>query len=91
MALRKLHNSNAGDEELWLFGSSTGPTILDAHAAAYIARLLDAGNEALVPEELVAFAQKITGLPAWKDVSKGRSTIWNIGYGHVGSLGPHEI
>lgn len=91
VALRKRHSSNLGDEALWLFGHSAGPTILDAHAATFIARLLDAGKEALVPEELVVFAQKITALPTWKEVSKGRSTIWNVGYGHVSSLGPDEI
>lgn len=91
VALRKLHSTNLGDEALWLFGPSTGPTILDSHAAAFVARLLDAGKEALVPAELVAFAQKITALPAWKDVNKGRSTIWNVGYGHVSSMGPDEI
>lgn len=91
IALRKKHNPPADHDGLWLFGPSAGPTVLDAHAAALIARLADARHKDLVPEELLAIAQKVTTLPAWKDVTKGRSTIWNVGYGHVASLGPDEI
>lgn len=71
VALQKRHKSNSHDKEPWLFGASSGPTVLDAHAAAYIARLLDAGNETLVPQELVSFALRIKELPSWQEVTKG--------------------
>lgn len=89
--LQKQHNQNPDVEGPWLFGSSIGPTILDAHSAAFIARLLDAGQEDLVPKGLVEFANKVTALPAWEAVTKGRSTIFNARYGHVSSMGPDEI
>lgn len=91
VTLQKQYHQNPDDEGPWIFGSSTGPTILDAHAAAYIARLLDAGQDDLVPKELVEFAKKVTALPAWEAVTKGRSTIFNADYGQVSSLSPNEI
>ncbi|KUI63601.1 hypothetical protein VM1G_10280 [Cytospora mali] len=77
-------NDNAGQ---WLFGASTGPTVLDAHATAFIARLDDAGWQDLVPGALLSYAREKLELPSWKDVCHGRKTIWNISYGHVDLLG----
>lgn len=91
VTLQKQHNQNPDDGGPWIFGSSVGPTILDAHSAAFIARLLDAGQEDLVPKELVEFARKVIALPAWEAVTKGRSTIFSGRYGHVSSMGPDEI
>ncbi|KAL1875464.1 hypothetical protein Daus18300_003203 [Diaporthe australafricana] len=81
---RDHHLSSATEQEqgIWLFGA-TGPTILDAHAVALIARIDDAGQDELVPADLLAYARKIRSLPAWETVTHGRNTIWNKGYGHV--------
>lgn len=84
---REHHSSPTTDQEqdkgIWLFGAGTGPTILDAHAVALIARVDDAGQDELVPGDLLAYARKIRSLPAWEAVTHGRKTIWNKGYGHA--------
>lgn len=87
LAVYQKHNSS-GDEDAvqWLFGPRIGPTILDTHATAFIARLDDAGQEHLVPADLLTYARRITALPAWDDVCHGRKTIWNIAYGQVSTL-----
>lgn len=91
LGLQRHHDQHSDSGAYWIFGSSAGPTILDAHAAAFIARLLDAGQEDLVPKELIEFARKVIALPAWESVTKGRSTIFNVKYGQVSSLRPDEI
>lgn len=87
---REHHPSPATEQEqdraIWLFGAATGPTILDAHAVALIARVDDAGQEELVPADLLAYARKVRSLPAWEAVTHGRKTIWNKSYGHVSLL-----
>lgn len=84
---REHHSSPATEQEqdraIWLFGAATGPTILDAHAVALIARVDDAGQDELVPGDLLAYARKARSLPAWEAVTHGRKTIWNRSYGHV--------
>lgn len=84
---REHHSSPATEQEqdqaIWLFGAATGPTILDAHAVALMARVDDAGQEELVPGDLLAYARRVRSLPAWEAVTHGRKTIWNRSYGHV--------
>lgn len=84
------HSSPATEQEqdraIWLFGAATGPTILDAHAVALIARVDDAGQDELVPGDLLAYARKARSLPAWEAVTHGRKTKWNKSYGHVSLL-----
>lgn len=84
---REHHSSPATepeqDRDIWLFGAAIGPTILDAHAVALIARVDDAGSEELVPGELLAYARKARSLPAWEAVTHGRKTKWDKSYGHV--------
>ena len=71
---------------LWLFGDEVGPTVLDAHTASFIARMIDAQQEELVPNELLDYAKRIIALPQWTEVMHGRSTMWNKAYGHVSEL-----
>lgn len=82
---RQHHSSTAVEQEqdIWLFGAVTGPTILDAHAVALIARVHDAGQPELVPGDLLTYARRIRSLPAWEAVNHGRETKWNKTYGHV--------
>lgn len=72
-----------GDGSLWLFGEAAGPTVLDAHIVPFITRLAESGRAALVPEELVQYAQHVRSLPEWDQVMHGRRTHWGIEYGHV--------
>lgn len=85
---RQHHSSSATEKEhdTWLFGAATGPTILDAHAVALIARVDDAGQPELVPSDLLTYARRVRSLPAWDAVNHGRKTIWNKSYGHVHQL-----
>lgn len=81
------HNRPGDDSTVqWLFGPRIGPTMLDAHATAFIARLDDSGQENLVPGALLSYARGEFVLPAWKAVCHGRKTLWNVDYGHVHML-----
>lgn len=73
------------DESPWLFGAEVGPTVLDAHAVAFANRVME-GRERLVPEDLQAYARRITALPPYQEVTYGRPTKWNASYGR-----PHEL
>ncbi|KAL2867610.1 glutathione S-transferase family protein [Aspergillus lucknowensis] len=69
----------------WIFGDS-GPTVLDAHVVAYIARLIDIGLEDLVPPELRVYAETIMTMPEWHEVMKGRPTVWDPLLGDIDEL-----
>ena len=71
---------------LWIFGDAVGPTVLDAHFASFVVRMIDAKQEELVPDELLDYAKRIITLPEWTEVMHGRSTMWNKSYGHVRDL-----
>lgn len=60
--------------------------MLDAYTFAFIARLIDAEKEELVPRELLECTKRVTDLPAWTKVTHGRSTASNRSYGYVGLL-----
>ncbi|KAF7587652.1 hypothetical protein BBP40_006908 [Aspergillus hancockii] len=71
---------------IWIFGDDTGPTVLDAHIAAFIARLIDIHLEELVPSQMLMYAKSIMGLPEWNEVMRGRPTVWNPSLGPVDQL-----
>ncbi|KAE8352311.1 hypothetical protein BDV28DRAFT_158010 [Aspergillus coremiiformis] len=68
---------------MWIFGDETGPTVLDAHVVAFIARLIDIHLEELVPLQLLSYAKLIIGLPEWDAVMRGMPTVWNPSLGAV--------
>ncbi len=68
---------------MWIFGDDVSPTLLDAHLVPFIARLLDAGREDLVPPVLKSYAAKVMETAEYQEVTRGRATLWNISYGHV--------
>ncbi|ROV93170.1 hypothetical protein VMCG_08745 [Cytospora schulzeri] len=81
------HNGPSSDKIVqWLFGPSIGPTILDAHATAFIARLDDAGQEDMVPPTLLSYTRGKVVLPASNAVCHDRKTLWRPDYGHVHML-----
>ncbi|KAJ0419921.1 hypothetical protein BJY00DRAFT_149833 [Aspergillus carlsbadensis] len=65
-----------GNGTIWIFGD-VGPTALDAHVVAFVARLTDISLEDLVPPILRAYSATIMGLPEWQEVMKGRPTVWD--------------
>ena len=79
----------AGDEEdpasladaPWLFGDA--PTVLDAHAVPFVARMLDVGRDALVPARVAAYARRVMARPEWQAVTHGRPTMWHPSMGRV--------
>ncbi|KAL3471094.1 hypothetical protein BJX99DRAFT_238180 [Aspergillus californicus] len=70
----------------WIFGGDIGPTVLDTHVVAFIARLMDITLEDLVPPQLRAYAENIMGLPAWKEAMSGRPTVWDPLIGPVETI-----
>ena len=58
--------------ETWIFGHH--PTILDAHATALIARLIDVERYDMLPDEVQDYARRVIATPEWKEAIKGRST-----------------
>ncbi|KAB8256646.1 hypothetical protein BDV32DRAFT_93368 [Aspergillus pseudonomiae] len=71
---------------VWIFGDKTGPTVLDAHIVAFIARLIDIHLEDLVPPQLHTYAKAIMELPEWEAVMQGMPTVWNPSLGPINQL-----
>ncbi|KAL7947679.1 hypothetical protein V8C42DRAFT_315221 [Trichoderma barbatum] len=79
-----LSEQNQG--QLWIFGDR--PTILDAHATALIARLVDVSRQDLLTERVQEYARGIFASEEWDEVTHGRTTLWNVSLGHVADLNP---
>ncbi|KAE8155071.1 hypothetical protein BDV25DRAFT_135404 [Aspergillus avenaceus] len=71
---------------VWIFGDDIGPTVLDAHIVAFIARLIDVQLMEFVPSELLKYAKVVMGLPEWEQVMHGRPTEWDPSLGPVDEL-----
>ena len=67
----------------WIFGEAIGPTVLDGHCAAFVARLMDCGRHHLIPKRLQQYAHFVMASPGWQSVTHGRSTMWDMSVGHV--------
>lgn len=67
----------------WIFGEAVGPTVLDAHCTALIARLMDCGRHDLIPGRLQQYANSVMASLGWQSVTHGRSTMWDVSVGHV--------
>jgi len=57
-------------------GSSA--TILDAHCVPFIARLMEAGNEDLVPLKVQNYAKLAMSGHQWQSVQEGKPTLWDV-------------
>lgn len=79
-----LEQHNAGGT--WIFGER--PTIIDALAAAFMARLIDTNQEDLVPEKARAWGRKVMATPEWNKVTHGRRTVWDVPLGPVADMDP---
>ncbi|KAL6880982.1 hypothetical protein J3F83DRAFT_20242 [Trichoderma novae-zelandiae] len=79
-----LNEYNRG--KLWIFGDR--PTILDAHATALIARLMDVSRQDLLTERVQEYARGVLASEEWNEVTHGRTTLWNVSLGHVADLKP---
>lgn len=79
-----------GAGSVWLFGPDVGPTILDAHTAPFIARMMDekVGRSSLVPPELQEYAARVMERPEWDAVMHGRPTMYDASIGPVRELDP---
>ena len=58
----------------WLFGLQR-PTALDTHVVVFIARMREVGREAIIPEQLGAYADRAIAEMEWQDVMEGRKTM----------------
>ncbi|KAL7796500.1 hypothetical protein V8C37DRAFT_400258 [Trichoderma ceciliae] len=75
-----------GRGQPWIFGER--PTILDAHATALIARLMDVDRQDMLTERVQEYARGIFASEEWDEVTHGRTTLWNVSLGHVADLNP---
>ncbi|KAL3955092.1 hypothetical protein ACCO45_010655 [Purpureocillium lilacinum] len=79
----KIHK---GEGKTWIFGDR--PTILDAHAVAFAARLLDQQRFDLVLDAVKGYVEVVRDTDEWRKVTHGRSTLWNVSMGHAADLDP---
>ncbi|KAJ6444119.1 thioredoxin-like protein [Purpureocillium lavendulum] len=70
----------------WIFGDK--PTILDAHAAALTARLLDQKRHDLVLPAVKEYTEVVLKTEEWRGVTHGRPTLWDVSMGHAADLHP---
>lgn len=71
----------------YLFGDK--PTILDAHATALLARLLDLGRDDLICDpDIRDYALGIMNTEEWQRITHGRRTLWEDSYGDVSEMDP---
>ena len=68
----------------WIFGDR--PTIIDAHAAAMIIRLIDVKRTDFVPENVLEYARQVKATSQWQEVTLGRATNWDVSMGHAADL-----
>ena len=67
----------------WLFGTEIGATALDAHTLAFVARLLDARREDLVPRGVRVWADRLMTGEAWQKITGGRGTLFEVWIGRM--------
>jgi hypothetical protein len=77
--LASIHElKKSSGNEAWIFGNDIGPTALDAHTVPFIARLIDAGKEGLVPENLLQYTRKAMEGREWQEITSGRPTLFSL-------------
>jgi hypothetical protein len=62
----------------WIFGDDVGPTALDAHTVVFIARLLDAKREHLIPADVLAYGRPKLQGTEWLGITKGNPTLHSL-------------
>lgn len=83
-ALLAEHNDNSTRDPLsntsqtWIFGHEVGATALDAHTAVFIARLLDAQRENLIPAEVLKYGKPLLASKEWQGITQGRPTLHTV-------------
>ncbi|KAM4064877.1 Thioredoxin-like protein [Hirsutella rhossiliensis] len=75
-----------GEDRTWIFGDK--PTILDAHATALAARLIDAKRLDVLSEAVQLYTRRVLETEEWKAVTHGRPTLWDTSIGHAADLDP---
>jgi hypothetical protein len=61
----------------WVFGGPSA-TALDAHCVPFIARLMEAGNDNLVPLKMQDYARWAMSRDEWKSLMQGKPTLWDV-------------
>ncbi|QPG94593.1 hypothetical protein C2857_006487 [Epichloe festucae Fl1] len=78
--LALLLEEHRGNSEAWIFGNQ--PTILDAHAAVLVARMMDLERLDLIPDRVRVYANSVKETAEWEQLTQGQPTFSNA------SLGP---
>lgn len=77
-----LESRSRAQDSTWIFGAT--PTILDAYATVFAARLADLSREDILNDTLRQYVTRVKATPEWNEVTHGRPTLWHE------SLGPVE-
>ena len=78
LKISDLLSKHQSSSPFWIFGSEVGPTALDAHTVVFIARLLDAKREQLIPENVLAYGKWALQGKEWMAVNEGRPTLHSV-------------
>lgn len=84
--LSEVLGEHRGEDTTWIFGHK--PTILDAHATALAARLMDAKRLDVLSEAVQIYTRRVLETEEWRAVTHGRPTLWDTSMGHVADLNP---
>lgn len=72
---------------IYLFGDK--PTILDAHATAFIARMMELGRDDIISSATAReYALSVMSTDEWLKTTSGRRTLWDVSMGPVRDLSP---
>ncbi|EQL01995.1 hypothetical protein G6O67_008350 [Ophiocordyceps sinensis] len=85
-SLSEVLGERSRESTTWIFGEK--PTILDAHAAALAARLIDAKRLDVLSEAVRLYTSRVLETEEWKAVTHGRPTLWNSSMGDAADLNP---
>lgn len=84
--LEQVLSERSSETGPWVFGDR--PTVLDAHATALLARLVDIERKDLISDAAQDYARGVMATTEWNKVTQGRRTIWDVSLGHVAELNP---
>lgn len=76
--ISELLSKHQTTSQSWIFGADVGPTALDAHTVVFIARLLDAKREYLIPENVLKYGKWARKGKEWMAVNEGRPTLHSV-------------
>jgi hypothetical protein len=72
--ISKLFENRKDKDSPWLLGTHA-PTVLDAHAIPFLARLVDLGRSAMLDETLESYTTTAFETNEWQNVTRSGKTV----------------